>query len=80
MESAAKRARDEELPAAEALLDLYSGMVMKPSFQTRFQLTDPVRFVCDCGLGGLARWLRAAGYEAWWNNPVQDDALVARGR
>lgn len=80
MESAAKRARDEELPAAEALMDLYSGMVMKPSFQTRFQLTDPVRFVCDCGLGGLARWLRAAGYEAWWINPVQDDALVARGR
>jgi uncharacterized protein with PIN domain len=24
------------------------------------------RFVCDSSLGGLARWLRAAGYEAEW--------------
>src|SRR5262245_37072912 len=23
-------------------------------------------FFCDAGLGGLARWLRAAGYEAIW--------------
>jgi hypothetical protein len=27
-------------------------------------LADPPRFVCDGSLGGLARWLRAAGYEA----------------
>jgi len=27
-------------------------------------LADPPRFVCDASLGGLARWLRAAGYEA----------------
>jgi hypothetical protein len=26
----------------------------------------PPRFVCDESLGGLARWLRAAGYEARW--------------
>lgn len=26
-------------------------------------LADPPRFVCDGSLGGLARWLRAAGYE-----------------
>jgi len=25
---------------------------------------DPPRFLCDPSLGGLARWLRAAGYEA----------------
>jgi uncharacterized protein with PIN domain len=25
---------------------------------------DPPRFVCDASLGGLARWLRAAGHEA----------------
>ncbi len=34
-------------------------------------------FVCDAGLGGLARWLRGAGYEAFWN-PVLDDAAVIR--
>jgi len=26
-------------------------------------IADPPRFVCDASLGGLARWLRAAGYE-----------------
>jgi uncharacterized protein with PIN domain len=26
----------------------------------------PPRFLCDPSLGGLARWLRAAGYEADW--------------
>jgi uncharacterized protein with PIN domain len=27
-------------------------------------LPEPLRFLCDLSLGGLARWLRAAGYEA----------------
>jgi uncharacterized protein with PIN domain len=31
---------------------------------TRFDETRPPRFLCDPSLGGLARWLRAAGYEA----------------
>ena len=26
------------------------------------------RFACDAMLGGLARWLRAAGYEASWHD------------
>ena len=30
----------------------------------RFDETRPPRFLCDPSLGGLARWLRAAGYEA----------------
>jgi uncharacterized protein with PIN domain len=30
----------------------------------RFDGTQPPRFLCDPSLGGLARWLRAAGYEA----------------
>lgn len=37
---------------------------------------SPARFLCDAGLGGLARWLRAAGYEADWQPQVSDDALV----
>lgn len=27
-----------------------------------------IRFACDAMLGGLARWLRAAGYEASWHD------------
>ncbi len=30
----------------------------------RFSEESPPRFLCDPSLGGLARWLRAAGYEA----------------
>jgi hypothetical protein len=30
----------------------------------RFDEANPPRFFCDPSLGGLARWLRAAGYEA----------------
>ncbi len=40
----------------------------------------PVRFVCDSGLGGLARWLRAAGYEAYWEPAIPDDRLLAHAR
>jgi uncharacterized protein with PIN domain len=31
---------------------------------TRFSREQPPSFLCDPSLGGLARWLRAAGYEA----------------
>jgi uncharacterized protein with PIN domain len=36
------------------------------------------RFLCDTSLGGLARWLRAAGYEAEWLRDVAGDALIAK--
>lgn len=38
------------------------------------------RFFCDAGLGGLARWLRAAGHEAAWQPHIADDALVREAR
>ncbi|MCS7337965.1 MAG: Mut7-C RNAse domain-containing protein [Verrucomicrobiae bacterium] len=40
----------------------------------------PHRFVCDSGLAGLARWLRAAGYEAYWEPAIPDDRLLALAR
>jgi uncharacterized protein with PIN domain len=33
-------------------------------------------FWCDCGLGGLARWLRATGYEAHWRYHIGDEELL----
>jgi uncharacterized protein with PIN domain len=36
----------------------------------------PTRFACDAMLGGLARWLRAAGYDASWHEGIADPALV----
>jgi uncharacterized protein with PIN domain len=37
----------------------------------------PARFLCDASLGGLARWLRAAGYEAAWRADAAAADLVA---
>src|SRR5689334_19408258 len=35
-----------------------------------------LRFACDAMLGGLARWLRAAGYDACWDVGIDDRDLV----
>lgn len=40
-------------------------------------LTEPVCFACDASLGGLARWLRAAGYRAHWSEGGRALDLVA---
>jgi uncharacterized protein with PIN domain len=36
----------------------------------------PLRLHCDAGLGGLARWLRAFGCEAFWQQDISDAELV----
>lgn len=41
-------------------------------------MPDRVEFLCDAMLGGLARWLRAAGYEARFDVHVRDGELVRR--
>jgi uncharacterized protein with PIN domain len=38
------------------------------------------RFVCDASLGGLARWLRAAGYEAVWLENGKAGDLLTQAR
>jgi hypothetical protein len=40
----------------------------------------PPVLLCDAGLGGLARWLRAAGHEALWKPKVDDDELLKQAR
>jgi hypothetical protein len=37
-------------------------------------------FICDAMLGGLARWLRAAGYDASWEYGISDAELLERAR
>ena len=34
------------------------------------------KIICDAGLGGLARWLRAAGCETSWTQDITDAELV----
>jgi hypothetical protein len=38
------------------------------------------RFFCDDHLWRLARWLRAAGYDAAWERAIEDAILLARCR
>ncbi len=35
-----------------------------------------IRFACDAMCGGLARWLRAMGYDATWSPDIEDGELV----
>src|ERR671911_636559 len=45
------------------------------------RLGPSVRFLCDAMLGGLAKWLRAAGYDTYYareGTDVSDGALVRR--
>ena len=38
----------------------------------------PLRFFCDAMLGGLARWLRAIGYDAAFEYGIDDADLIER--
>jgi uncharacterized protein with PIN domain len=40
----------------------------------------PITFACDAMLGGLARWLRAAGYDAIWKPDISDWDLIRSAR
>jgi uncharacterized protein with PIN domain len=39
-----------------------------------------IRLACDAMLGGLARWLRAAGYDAFWQSGIDDHELIRLAR
>jgi uncharacterized protein with PIN domain len=41
---------------------------------------EPLQFACDAMLGGLARWLRAAGYDASWHPEIDDWELIRIAR
>jgi len=43
-------------------------------------MTREVRFFCDDHLRRLARWLRAAGFDAEWERAVDDRELLDRAR
>jgi uncharacterized protein with PIN domain len=48
--------------------------------ETRPSENHQPRFACDAMLGGLARWLRAAGYCASFHEGIEDRALVDLAR
>ena len=44
------------------------------------QATELIVFLCDAGLGGLARWLRAACYMARWVSDIDDAELLKQAQ
>jgi uncharacterized protein with PIN domain len=92
-----ERGRQEGVSLGKALADLYeetrikvkrrlevSGCSWGEAPWDRFSGGPPPSFLCDPSLGGLARWLRAAGYEAFVDatlpaHRLPDEAL-RRGR
>jgi uncharacterized protein with PIN domain len=91
------RATEKDASLGRALADLYEETFTKvkrrvevtgcswgqPSWQL-FSPDRPPLFLCDPSLGGLARWLRAAGYEAQVDQTVLGhrlpDEALRRGR
>jgi uncharacterized protein with PIN domain len=61
------RASRDGVPTTTALLETYErarDAARATALPETDAARDAPRFLCDLSLGGLARWLRAAGYEA----------------
>jgi uncharacterized protein with PIN domain len=65
---------------ADALAQVYEQLATSEPFRKSNSQPAPALFLCDAGLGGLARWLRAAGYEATWQPDIADDELLRQAR
>jgi uncharacterized protein len=68
----------EGISLADALAQVYERLAA--SMPPQELAPASLHFLCDAGLGGLARWLRAAGYEAAWQPDIHDDALLRQAR
>jgi uncharacterized protein len=70
----------EGISLAGALAQVCERLASNKRFQKSLPAPVSTHFLCDAGLGGLARWLRAAGYEASWQPGIQDDHLLKEAR
>jgi uncharacterized protein len=70
----------ERIPQPDALTQVYEQLTARPPFRRIAPTPMPGVFWCDAGLGGLARWLRAAGYDAVWRPDIADDELLREAR
>ena len=70
----------EGLSLADALARVYERLAAHQPFPKPASSPAAILFLCDAGLGGLARWLRAAGYDAAWQPDIADDELLRQAR
>ena len=80
MAQAYRLSTQRDLSLADGLARVYERLVAHKSFQPSAPALVPMQFICDAGPGGLARWLRAAGYEAAWEPDIDDDKLLREAR
>jgi uncharacterized protein with PIN domain len=79
-----EKARSLEITAGlaedAALTRVHERLASIPALRRRLPVQAERRFYCDSGLGGLARWLRGAGYEAFWEPHIDDAELLCRAQ
>jgi uncharacterized protein len=78
-------AEREGIPLPEALFRLYEATRTRVDRRVALMVacevappprTAPLHLLCDGSLGGLARWLRAAGYETDWRTDLAGPRLI----
>jgi uncharacterized protein len=81
LDRAGRLKEQEELSPADALTRVARELAAK-NLKTHHPAWDGsnIRFFCDSGLGGLARWLRGSGYEAFWESSIDDYELLQRAQ
>lgn len=81
-EEARKLSAEAGISLTEALARIEQRLLApkSPDTSNATPAVDRRRFICDSGLGGLARWLRGAGYEADWKSHISDEELILAAR
>lgn len=79
LDKAQRLSASEGIPEEAALARIESDLAARGPFRKARPKAAWI-FYCDSGLGGLARWLRAAGYEALWTEGIADDELLRKAR
>jgi uncharacterized protein with PIN domain len=67
---------EKQLSLADALTHVYLQLAARKPLYKPQRPAGSILFLCDAGLGGLARWLRAAGHGAVWLPDIEDAALL----
>ncbi len=78
VEKAQRLSLQEGIPLANAFTQVDERLAGRRGSRGPGAAGPALRFFCDAGLGGLARWLRAAGYDALWEAGIDDDDLLRR--